>query len=70
MNHVVAEKRKFDAGPFPSPSKRYNKTKKRVNMDDFCTGCRTGHEFYERREYPTLDKLLQALKEKELFQER
>ena len=28
---------------------------------------RTVHEFYEKKEYPTLDKLLQVLKEKILF---
>ena len=38
-------------------------------MDDFdCDAIRrTIHEFYAKKEYPTLDKLLQILKEKELF---
>ena len=38
-------------------------------MDDFdCDAIRrTVHEFYAKKEYPTLDKLLQILKEKELF---
>ena len=38
-------------------------------MDDFdCdTIQRTVHEFYAKKEYPTLDKLLQILKEKELL---
>ena len=30
VNHVVAEKRKLDAGPFPSPSKSYKKTRECV----------------------------------------
>ena len=69
VDRVVAEKRKLDVDPFPSPSKRYKKTRERVNVDSFDTDAirRTVHEFYERREYPTLDKLLQVLKEKELF---
>ena len=38
-------------------------------MDDFdCDAIqRTVHEFYVKKEYPTLDKLWQILKEKELF---
>ena len=69
VNRVVAEKRRLEASPFPSPSKRYKKTRERISVDDFDTDAirRNVHEFYERREYPTLEKLLQVLKEKELF---
>ena len=56
VNRVVSEKRKLDVGPFPSPSKRNKKSREHVNVDDFDTDAirRTVHEFYERREYPTL----------------
>ena len=66
VNHVVAEKRNLHTHPFPSPSKRYKKTREHVNVDDFDTDAirHTVHKFYERRENPTLDKPLQVLKGK------
>ena len=68
----MAKQRKLDVGPFPSPCKCYKKTRERVNVDNFGTDaiCRTGHDFYERRECRVLDQLLQVLKEKELFSRR
>ena len=69
VNRVVAEKRELEGSCFPSPSKRYKKTRERVIVHDFDTDairC-TVHQFYEK-EYPTLDKLVHVLKEKELFE--
>ena len=37
VNRVVAEKRELDGSLFPSPSKRYKKTRERVIVDDFDT---------------------------------
>ena len=63
------EKRKLEGAEFTSPEKRYKKSRLRIIVDDFdCDAIRrTVHEFYAKKEYPTLDKLLQILKEKELF---
>ena len=45
------------------------KSKKHVIVDGFdCDAIQqTDHEFYTRKEFPTLEKLFQILKEKELF---
>ena len=69
VNRVLAERRKLDGGAFTSPSKRYKKPRERLAVDSFDTDAirRTVHTFYENKEYPTLDKLLRVLKEKELF---
>ena len=65
----MAKKRKLAACPFLSPSKRYKKTREHVNVEDFDTEAigRTVHLFYDSREYLTLDKLLQVLKENRCF---
>ena len=61
--------KKLDGSSFTSPNKRYKESRERVDVDAFDTDAirRTVHEFYEKKEYPTLDKLLQVLKEKMLF---
>ena len=56
-------------GEFSSPAKWYKKSRVRIDADSFdveAIRC-TVHSFYERKEYPTLDRLLQVLKEKNLF---
>ena len=69
VNRVLAEKKNLDGSAFTSPSKRYKKTRDRLDVDSFDTDAirRTVQAFYENKEYPTLDKLLRVLKEKELF---
>ena len=69
VERIIAEKRKLKGAEFTSPEKRYKKSRLRIVVDDFdCDAIRrTVHEFYAKKEYPTLDKLLQILKEKELF---
>ena len=54
---------------FTSPNKRYKESRERVDVVAFDTDAisRTVHEFYEKKEYLTLDKLLQVRKEKMLF---
>ena len=69
LNCVLAEKKKLDESAFTSSRKRYKKTRERLDVDSFDTDAirRTVHAFYENKEYPTLDKLLHVLKEKEQF---
>jgi len=59
VNRVLKEKRGLEGGSFSSP-KRYKESRERLNVDSFDTEAirRTVHPFYDRREYPTLDKLL------------
>ena len=49
--------------------KRYSKSRETVDLDSFDVDAirRTVHEFYDKKEYPTLNRLLQVLKEKEIF---
>ena len=58
------EKRKLDGSSFTSPNKRQKESRERVDIDAFDTDAirRTVHAFYEKKKYPTLDKLLQVLK--------
>ena len=70
VNRILGKKRSLeDDDTFPSPTKRYKKTRERVDVDSFDVDAirRTIHDFYDRKEYPTIDRLLQVLKEKELF---
>ena len=69
VNRVLLEKRKLDGSSFTSPNKRYTESRERVDVDAFDTDGipRTVYEFYDKMEYPTLDKLLQVLKDKMLF---
>ena len=55
---------------FLTPIKRYIASRVHVNVDSFDKEVirRTIHSFYDRREYPTLTKILEALREKEVFQ--
>ena len=50
-------------------SKRYKASRVRIVVDDFDTDGirRTIHQFYERKEYPTLKKLSSVLRGKGLF---
>ena len=69
VNCVILEKRKLDGSSFISPNKRYTESREHVDVDAFVTDSihRTVYEFYDKKEYPTLDKLLQVLKVKMLF---
>ena len=69
VNRVLLEKRNLDGSFFTSPNKRYKESRERVDVDAFDTDAirHTIHEFYEKKECPTLDKLLQVLKVKMLF---
>ena len=51
VNRVVAEKRELEGSCFPSPSKRYKKTRERVIVDDFDTDAirRTVHQLSDIR---------------------
>lgn len=50
-------------GEFSSPAKWYKKSRVRIDADSFDVEAirYTVHSFYERKEYPTLDRLLQVL---------
>ena len=54
---------------FLIPTKRYIASRVCVNVDSFDKEVirRTIHSFYDKREYPTLTKILEALREKEIF---
>ena len=67
---VLKEKKHLRQGKFESPLKRYHKaSRKMVCVDDFDVAAirRTVHEFYDRKEYPTITKIATVLKQKELF---
>ena len=67
VERVVAMKRASSGAAFQSPVKRY--TASSIVLDDFDMEAirRTIHDFYEKKEYPTLKKLLSVLREKGLF---
>ena len=69
VERVVAKKRTLSGAAFESPAKRYKASRVRIVADDFDTEAirRTIHEFYERKEYPTLKKLSSVLRGKNLF---
>ena len=69
VERIIAEKRKLEGAEFTSPEKQYKKSRLRIVVDNFdCDAIRcTVYEFYAKKVYPTLDKLLQISKEKELF---
>ena len=56
-------------GSFGSPEKRYGMSRKKDVTDDFDRAAikRTVHEFYTRKEYPTVQMLLQAVDQKGIF---
>ena len=59
IERVIAEKRRLDGAEFTSPAQRYKKNRKHIIVNDFdCDAIRqTVHEFYARKEFPTLYKL-------------
>ena len=63
---VLNELKQLGEKRFESPVKRYVKGRKSICID-VATIRRTVHEFYDRKEYPTITKLLAVLKEKDLF---
>ena len=69
VERVLAIKRASSGAAFESPAKRYKASRVRIVVDDFDTDGirRTIHQFYERKEYPTLKKLSSVLREKGLF---
>ena len=58
-------------GLLPSSEKRYVESRVQIALDEYDVAairtCKEIHQFYERKEYPTLDSLLGVLKAKELF---
>ena len=58
VERIIAEKRKLEGEEFTSPEKRYKKSRLRIVVDDFDWDAipRTDHEFYAKKEYPTLDQ--------------
>ena len=66
VSHVLKEKDKIGDRQFKSPN---NKSRVIVSVDDFDVAAirRTVHEFDDCKEYPTINKLLSVLKDKELF---
>ena len=72
VDKVVREKRGLEGGAeFSSPAKRYKESRVRIDVDSFDVDAihRTVHKFYEQKVYPTLDSLLQVLKEKDLVED-
>ena len=71
MTTVKSVKRELmTAGGFSSPVKRYKELRVRVFPDDFnreTIRC-AFHDCYLQKSYPTLDKLLCTLREKDVFQ--
>ena len=71
MTILKSVKREFiTAGGFSSPVKRYKKLRVRVFPNDFDREAirHAVHDFYLQKSYPTLDKLLCTLREKDVFQ--
>ena len=56
-------------GLLPSPEKWYVESQVQIALDEYDVAAihKKIHQFYERKEYPTLDSLLGVLKAKELF---
>ena len=69
VERVVGEKRSLERAEFPSPSKRYKQSRKRVIVDDFDVEAirRAIHGFYGKKEFPTLDKILTEVRRRGLF---
>ena len=66
----IRRERKKNGGNFSTPSKRYQVSRKQISPDSFDREViisRMIHAFYERHEYPTLDSVLELVKEKEIF---
>ena len=59
-----------NSGLLSSPEKRYTASRVQIVLDDCNVEAihKEVHAFYGRKEYPTLDSLLGALKDKNLFQ--
>ena len=57
------------AGILHTPEQRYNKSRIQIKLDDFNVEAirRTVHEFYTRKEYPTLESLLATVKSRGVF---
>ena len=57
------------AGILSTPEQRYTKSRVQIKLDDFNVEaiCRTVHEFYTRKEYPTLESLLATVKSRGVF---
>ena len=56
-------------GLLPNPEKRYVESRVQIALDEYDVAGihKEIHQFYERKECPTLDSLLGVLKAKELF---
>ena len=60
---------KSSGGILCTPERRYTKSRVQIQLDDFNVEAirRIVHEFYTRKEYPTLESLLSLLKTRQLF---
>ena len=65
----IRERVKSSGGILCTPERRYTKSRVQIQLDDFNVEaiCRIVHEFYTRKEYPTLESLLSLLKTRQLF---
>ena len=63
--HEIHKESVANDGLFFTPTKRYAKNRIKVNPDSFDREVirRIVHSFYERKEYPTLSKVLERVKE-------
>ena len=68
VRRIVAEM-SLEGATFASPAKQYKADRKKIVVDDFDTEAirRTVHDFDREKEYPKLDSLLVAVKEKGVF---
>ena len=69
LDVIIRNSQKEDGLNTPKKRVRYHKSRIRINPDDFDRAAirQTIQQFYERRDYPTLRTLLEALREKGVF---
>ena len=67
--YSVQSEFRSSAGILSTPEQRYTKSRVQIKLDDFNVEaiCRTVHEFYTRKEYPTLESLLATVKSRGVF---
>lgn len=65
----ISEEGKQNNGHYHSPTQRYSVSRKRIIVDEFDRAAirRTIHNFFIRKEYPTLNKVLAEVRDKEIF---
>ena len=67
--HNIQNEFRSSAGILCTPEQRYTKSRVQIQLDDFNVEAirRTVHEFYTRKEYPTLESLLATVKSRGIF---